>query len=108
MSSEEFQLWLEFEEYEENHEWDRDAEFFNMEVTVAGRRYALNVWSYGYMKHLVDGADGNADELAVGYSFPPDLFVQTCSRFHMERVVRNLIDTGGLDNSWLVEDDDQD
>ncbi|MEO0576558.1 MAG: hypothetical protein AAF004_13930 [Pseudomonadota bacterium] len=108
MNSENLQLWLEFEEYAEGQERDAGAEYFNMTVTVAGRRYALNVWSYGYMKRLFDGVDGDADELAVGYSFPPDLFVQTCSRAHMEKVVRHLIDTDALDKSWLVEDDDQD
>lgn len=108
MKSDEFQLWLEFEELGEGEEWNADTEFFNMAVTVAGRQYGLNVWSLGYMKRrLMDGVDIDADESAVGFSHAPDLFVQTCTRAHMEKVIRHLVETNALKESWLVKYDDQ-
>ena len=108
MTSDDFQLWLEFEEYEEGEEWDVDSDYFNMVVTIADRQYALNVWSFGYMRRLlVDGADLDTDVMAFGYSHAPDLLVQTCSRAHMEKVIRHMIDTDSLKDSWLVEHDDQ-
>lgn len=102
-----FDLWLEFEELDESDEWDADVESFNMTISVFGRKYALNVWSYGFFRRLMDRrCDAGDEEGSHGYLLPPDLFVETCSREHMENVVRHMLETRSLQAEWLVPDDE--
>jgi len=49
-------LWLEFEEMKASEAWDAENEFFNMHISYEAKRYALNVWSYGFMSKQLEQA----------------------------------------------------
>ncbi len=101
MNTEDLVLWFEFEAIDQSESWDADNEFFNMLVTYAGNKYALNVWSYGFMRKQL--ADQSATD--DGFVDAPDLLVTTCTRAHMESVVDKLIQECGLREEWLTDEE---
>ena len=95
-----FTLWLEFEEFHPDQAWDEKNEFFNMLVKFNDRSYALNVWSYGFMKIQLAKSAAEKD----GFIAAPDLLVDACIRINMEIIVGKLIQEGALKDEWVTGD----
>lgn len=102
-----FELWLEFEVWRSaGNEDDSADDFFNMQVTLEdGRKYALNVWTFGSFPRLVAEAKLERQNLNGGYILPPDLFVDRMDRALLESVVQDLIHSGQMRDEWLIEPD---
>lgn len=102
-----FELWLEFEVWRSaGNEDDSADDFFNMQVTLEdGRKYALNVWTFGSFPRLVAEAKSERQNLNGGYILPPDLFVDRMDRALLESVVEDLIHSGQMRDEWLIEPD---
>ncbi len=96
-----FDLWLEFELYVDDY--DPLDDFANISVTLAdGRRYAMNVWTFGYMRRApYESLDNSTPTVPVDYLLPPDLFVHRLDRLTMERVVGQLLASEEMRNEWL-------
>jgi len=101
-NSDDFILWLEFEALNPSEFWDADNEVFNMQVTYGGQKYALNVWSYNFTRKQLQNAFAKK-ETFIGC---PDIMVLTCTRSLMEKVVKNLIQAGGLKSEWVISEED--
>ncbi len=106
-----FEIWLEFEEYEGKPEYDPLDDFFNMQVTLEdGRKYALNVWTFNFLQRArfpwpYESGKGEAKQ----YLLPPDLFVEKLDRNLIEKIIRNMLKDGEMNDEWLVhteEDED--
>lgn len=98
-----FELWLEFEHIEPKPDDDPTDDFANIQVRLPdGRRYALNVWTFGYMRRArfrwpyEIGAGEPAE-----YLLPPDLFVERLDRPTLERVVGRMLSAGEMRPEWL-------
>lgn len=97
-----FELWLEWEQYDPAVEEEPDG-FANVQVQLSdGRRYALNVWTFGFLQPArypwpYEEGTGTPDE----YLLPPDLFVERLDRATMERVVRSMLAKGEMRPEWL-------
>ena len=100
-----FDLWLEFELYIDDY--DPLDDFANIQVTTPdGRRYAMNVWTYGFMgraPYLSAGTEreGEQTEAPSDYLLPPDLLVERLDRPTMERVVSRLLVANEMREEWL-------
>lgn len=103
MSSSKFQLWLEFEHWEPNPEYDPFDDFFNMVIELPdGRRYALNVWTFRFLERC-RYHESHSDETMQGrYPVAPDLFVERLDRELLQEVVADLIRTRQLKPEWLA------
>lgn len=98
-----FELWLEFEHVQPQPGDDPCNDFANIQVRLPdGRRYALNVWSFGFMRRArypwpyQEGAGEPAE-----YLLPPDLFVERLDRQTIERVVSKLVENDEMRSEWL-------
>jgi hypothetical protein len=96
----EFDLWLEFEEWEPT---EHPAMYFNMEVRLAdGRGYALCVWLVACVDEILR-EERESGEWPLGeYAIGPDLIVRTMERGFMEAVVRDLLARGQLREQWRI------
>lgn len=93
----EFELWLECEA------WGSEEDFCNAKVTLPdGRAYALNVWTFEFLERARVEAAESGECLAGTYILPPDLFVEELSRACLERVVADLLASGGLSPAHLL------
>ncbi|MDX2199150.1 MAG: hypothetical protein SF069_09285 [Phycisphaerae bacterium] len=98
-----FEMWLEFELYQQEHDHNPDEDFANVVVVLEdGRRYALNVWTFGVIPHLRQPwphreRKGEPAE----YVLPPDLLVSRLDRPTIERVIRQLFERGEFKEAWL-------
>jgi hypothetical protein len=103
-----FQLWLEFEVWREaGGNDDPQNEIFNMQIAFPdGRKYALNVWTYGAFPRIVADAGVKHEESDDSYLLPPDLFVDRLDRRYLEIVVADLVEHDHLRNEWLVVEDE--
>ena len=109
MTGGQFNLWLEFELWHLLEGFDPEDEIFNMLIDMSdGKRYALNVWTYKSIWRAVKCSREMGDCLNGAYLQPPDLLVQRADRALLERVVSDLITSGGLRDDWLVVDDEID
>lgn len=112
-NQEDFTLWLEFEAVDPGN-WDIHTEFANVMVHMSdGRRYGVNVWTYGFLPLAVEMDKANG--LEGLYLTPPDLFVKELTRDCIERSIRDLIKRDDLEyalNSTVLAykdiDDDED
>lgn len=105
----EFELWLEFEIWIGAPPDDPTDDFFNMVITFPdGREYALNVWTFKYIERGRFRNNPQSPNIAGKYLIPPDLLVEKLDRRLIHRVVTDLIDTGQLNEQWLVERDEDD
>lgn len=104
-----FQLWLEFEVWREaGGTDDPQNEIFNMQIALSdGRKYALNVWTYGAFPRIVADATAEHAESRNSYLLPPDLFVDRLDRHYLESVVADLVENDHLRAEWLVVEDEQ-
>jgi hypothetical protein len=95
----EFKLWLESE-----HVDDVIDDFCNVLVEVAdGRRYGLNVWTFGFFRSAVEEGDPAAPaDLREKYLVAPDLFIAELDRALVESVVGDLLERGCLPQSCLL------
>ncbi len=106
----EFELWLEFEAWESGPEDDPTDDFCNIEVTLAdGRRYALDVWTYDFVRRApyawsYEAGVGEPEEYLEG----PDLLVARLDRGLLERAITKMLAEGGLNPHWLCPPDDDD
>ena len=96
-----FDLWLEWELYIDDY--DPLDDFANVTVTLPdGRCYAMNVWTYDYMRRApYESLDNVTLTVPVDYLLPPDLFVHRLDRPTMERVVGQLLANGEMHDEWL-------
>ncbi|MCX4024684.1 hypothetical protein H0A36_09720 [Endozoicomonas sp. SM1973] len=101
MSELDFELWLEFEEW--NDEYNEVCEYFNMHVKLKnGNVYALNVWT---KKVLEDSLQEDFEQSGLKYLLLPDLVVDKANRDYLEKVVFRLISNEEMKESWLIGDD---
>ncbi len=105
-----FNLWLEWEHTQPQPGDDPADDFANVQVWLPdGRRYALNVWTFGFMRRArfswpyQEGAGEPAE-----YLLPPDLFVERLDRPTMERVVARMLAEGEMQPEWLCPPESQD
>jgi hypothetical protein len=92
-----FELWLEFEEVDPDN-WEIENESCNIHVYMKdGRKYGLNIWTYNFLKTIVelDKKDGN--NLNGLYQIPPDLFVKELTRSCIENTISDLLNIGNLE-----------
>ena len=101
MRNPKFQLWLEFELWEENY--NPEEEFFNMSVTLDnGKKYALNVWTYKYFE-LARKLDIQSNDCLGGkYLIPPDLLIEKLDREMIVDIFDDIIRQNSLKPEWLV------
>jgi hypothetical protein len=103
-----FDLWLEFEHTKPSPNDALADDFANVQVRLPdGRRYAMNVWTFRFLHRArfpwpYEGTSGPPAE----YVTAPDLFVERLDRPTLERVVRQLLANGELDEQWLCPDDE--
>ena len=104
-----FDLWLEFEHAQPQPGYDPADDFANVQVRLPdGRRYALNVWAFGFLRRArfpwpyEEGVGEPAE-----YLLPPDLFVERLDRPTLERVVARMLVAGELRPEWLCSREDQ-
>jgi hypothetical protein len=88
-----FKLWLEFEE---TSPWnDLENDFANIGVdTMDGRYYGVNIWTFKYLATNQVTEEGSEK---LNYIIPPDLFVKTLTRDCVEKVIKNLLNIGSLE-----------
>jgi hypothetical protein len=104
MKDEEFDLWLEFEQFVEPA--GTPQPYFNMVISFRdGRRYALNVWVDAAIPEILEEGRELGLNLEGGYSIGPDLIVRSHERAFLEAVVRDLVAEGELLPAWLVPPD---
>jgi hypothetical protein len=110
MTAPAFELWLEFEHTQPRPGEDPADDFANVEVRLPdGRRYALNVWTFGFLQRArypwpYEAGVGEPAE----YLLPPDLFVERLDRPTLERAVGRLLADGELRAEWLCPPDTED
>lgn len=98
-----FDLWLEFEQWIADGSENPQSDFFNAMVTLpTGEKYALNVWTFGYLEVARRNYEETGDYLCGKYLPPPDLFVTRLDRSHIEEVIADLLKNGCLRAEWLV------
>src|SRR5690606_13185461 len=96
-----FELWLEPE-----HVDDEIDDFCNVRVELPdATAYALTVWTFDYFQSAVQRSDPGWPELQVGYARAPDLFVRALDRPTIEAAVVDMLASGGLPDSCLVDQD---
>ena len=106
MAERQFDLWLEFEQWMPREGDDPEDDFFNMTVTLPdGKKYALIVWTFKYMRRAVQKCRKSGEHLRGSYLPPPDLFVERLDRHLLESVVADLITHQGLSPQWEVQDE---
>jgi hypothetical protein len=103
-----FDLWLEWEHKDfiqplPSH--DPVDDFANVQVRLPdGLRYALNVWTFGFMQRArfpwpyQEGVGEPAE-----YLLPPDLFVERLDRPTLEKVVARMLANGEMNAAWLCQ-----
>ncbi|MBW1656563.1 MULTISPECIES: hypothetical protein [Flavobacterium] len=105
-----FELWLEFEEVDPEN-WKKENDFCNIHVIMKdGRRYGINVWTYDFLKTIVEYDKKQGDNLNGLYQVPPDLFVKELSRDCIEKTINDLLKIGNLEevlNSSIVSKDSE-
>lgn len=102
-----FSLWLEFELWDPAEIRDPADDFFNMQIRLAdGRRYALNVWTYDYLRRAVQECREDRSHLQGAYLIPPDLLVERLDRGRMEAIVAEMLANDELRAEWLCPDQD--
>ena len=95
--SEEFKLWLEFEEVESSN-WDIHKDFCNIHVDLPdGRRYGINIWTFEYFQTSIEKNRTYGRNLKGLYQVPPDLFVKELTRDCVEKTISDLLNLGDLD-----------
>jgi hypothetical protein len=98
-----FDLWLEFEHIQLPPGHDPTDDFANIQVRLPdGRRYALNVWTFGFMRRARypwPYQEGVGEP--IEYLLPPDLFVERLDRPTLERVVTSMLAAGEMQDEWL-------
>ncbi|WP_234856524.1 hypothetical protein [Acinetobacter junii] len=109
MDVNEFDLWLEFELYENQSDRDSNVDFANVHVILPdGRKYALNVWTFDFFSHArypwpYEIGEGVASE----YLLPPDLFVSRLDRQTLKHVIGLMLARNELKDEWLIPDDSE-
>ncbi len=99
-----FQLWLEFELWEESY--DPEEEFFNMLVTLDnGKKYALNVWTYRYLELARKENIQTTECLGGKYLIPPDLLIEKLDREMITEIITDLLQQKAIQQEWLVIED---
>ncbi|KIA99688.1 hypothetical protein [Flavobacterium sp. KMS] len=92
-----FELWLEFEEVDPDN-WEIDNEFSNIHIYMKdGRNYGLNVWTYNFLKTIVELDKKEGNNLNGLYQIPPDLFVKELTRSCIEKTISDLLNIGNLE-----------
>jgi hypothetical protein len=105
MTSQEFSLWLEFEQWIDGR--DPTDDFFNMQILLPdGRRYALNVWTYRFFARAVEEQRATESYPRSEYMAPPDLFVERLDRGLIETIVADMLADGKLKAEWLCPEQD--
>jgi len=91
-----FKLWLEFEE---TFPWDDvENDFANIGVNMLdGRRYAMNVWTFKFLKTSVNYCKDEKYNLNGLYQIPPDIFVKELTRDCIEQTIIDLLEQGNLE-----------
>jgi hypothetical protein len=98
-----FQLWIEFEHYAAKPDDDPADDFFNMMITMSdGSQFALNIWTFAYLRREREEAEASGESLGGRYLLPPDLFVERLDRALLEEIVSDLIRGGLLKEEWRV------
>lgn len=98
-----FELWLEFEQFDQTGTEDPENDFFNMLIQMpTGKKYALNVWTFKYFEYARLECEETNKCLGGKYYSAPDLFVTRLDRQHIEEVVSDLLNHNGLKSEWLV------
>ena len=101
-----FSLWLEFEEIVQEADWESDRDFSNVEVQLPdGRRYSLNVWTFGVVARIREECAETGESLGGRYLEPPDLFVERLDRGLLSEVVTDLLENDALKEEWLCDED---
>jgi hypothetical protein len=98
-----FDLWLEFEHCEPIAGGDPTDDFCNIQIRLPdGRRYALNVWTFKFLRRARYPwpYEVTEDKPAV-YVVAPDLFVDRIDRALIESIVAELLATRQLKDEWL-------
>ena len=107
MADKAFTLWLEFEHTTPTDGDDLEDDMFNMQINVAtGNKYALNVWTYEFLRHAVAQCKRDGENLNEKYLEPPDLFVERLDRKLLEEIVADLIKRDALLEAWRVSPED--
>lgn len=98
-----FELWLEFEHTLPREGDDPADDFCNVDVRLPdGRRYALNVWTFAYLRRAMSTRLREADDAApADYLLPPDLFVARLDRPTLARVIGRMLEAGEMRPEWL-------
>jgi hypothetical protein len=98
-----FELWLEFEHTELPPGHEPSDDFANVQVRLPdGRRYALNVWTFGFLHRArFPWPDEVKSGTPAEYVVAPDLFVERLDRPTLERVVSELLTHGEMKSEWL-------
>ena len=92
-----FELWLEFEEVDQNN-WNIDNEFCNIHVRMRdGREYGINVWTFNFLNRVIEYNKSCGENLNGLYQIPPDLFVKELSRSCIEKTIEDLLEKGNLE-----------
>lgn len=98
------ELWLEFELWSKDEEFDPNCDVSNVSITLGdGRRYALNVWTFKYLELARQEQAQDPASASSLYVVPPDLLVENLDRALLERVFDDLIEKDLLLEAWRVE-----
>ncbi|MCC6361680.1 MAG: hypothetical protein IT450_23330 [Phycisphaerales bacterium] len=102
-----FDLWLEFENWIADPDYDPEVDFANVIVTLPDRRrYALNVWTFKFLDRARYPWPHNfTNDPQAEYLIAPDLFVARLDRALIERAVSDLLANGQMRADWLCADD---
>lgn len=106
-----FSLWLEFEIYEGGYpgpDDDPSCDFCNAMITLDGVRYAVNIWTFGYVDFARRHDNvGNEVNRPRAWLLPPDLIVEKLDRALITQAIMEMLQEGGLPDAWVVPDTDE-
>lgn len=78
--------------------WDIKNEFCNIYVSLEdGRCYALNVWTYEFLKTAINEDRQTGQNLNGLYQTPPDLFVKELTRECIQLAIEDLLKIDDLE-----------
>jgi hypothetical protein len=98
-----FEMWLEFELWQQP--WDPECDAANVKVSLAdGRSYALNVWTFRFLEGARTLAKQAGENLDGKYLGAPDLFVDRLERSALQATFADLLRKGGMNPAWETSD----
>lgn len=93
-----FEIWFEFEAVDYSDS-DMKNEAANIQVNLGdGRKYGINVWTYNFLKTIIEINKITGENLNGLYQSPPDLFVHELSRECIEKSIFDLLKKGNLED----------